>query len=323
MNYVEKHILKQSDPRYEICLAETRKSKDLRNAALFINRQHYSSRHGGNVIIDVAEDIDNDYVSWMTVDKLLKKQNHQAYKAMLANSAQETLKMLDSEYQSYFALLSLKKQGLYNEKVRPPKYSDKDGYYPVVYNRSQLSQKNLKNGIILIPKTTATFSDFIHIETMRQLRIVPKNGYIVIELLYRVEEECMKDDNGRYASMDPGIGTLGAIFSNVMSPLLISGGPVKSINQYYNKKLAILNTLLSQNKNTIVDYTTGEIKEQKTSKAIQRISMKRQNKLFDYFHKASSLVVQILVSNNINTFVLGHTKGWKQSTKMKHKSKNM
>ena len=58
--------------------------------------------------------------------------------------------------------------------------------------------------------------------------------------------------------MDPGIGTLGAIFSNVMSPLLISGGPVKSINQYYNKKLARLNTLLSQNKNTVVDHTTGD-----------------------------------------------------------------
>lgn len=38
MNLVEKHIITPSDPRYKECLAETRKSKDLRNAALFINR---------------------------------------------------------------------------------------------------------------------------------------------------------------------------------------------------------------------------------------------------------------------------------------------
>ena len=98
MKLVEKHIIKPSDPRYPACLAETRKSKDLRNAALFINRQHYAARNGKDFIEDVACDIDYNYVSWMTVDKLLKKMKHPAYKAMLANSAQETLKMVDQEY---------------------------------------------------------------------------------------------------------------------------------------------------------------------------------------------------------------------------------
>ena len=87
MNLVEQHIITPSDKRYETCLNETRKSKDLRNSALFINRQHYAHRTGRDYIEDVACDVDYDYVSWQTVDKLLKKNNSEAYKAMLANSA--------------------------------------------------------------------------------------------------------------------------------------------------------------------------------------------------------------------------------------------
>ena len=107
MNFVEQHVITSSDPIYEPCRGETRKSKDLRNSALFINRQHYAHRTGKDFIEDVACDVDYDYVSWQTVDKLLKKNNSEAYKAMLANSAQETLKMVDAEYQSFFALKSL------------------------------------------------------------------------------------------------------------------------------------------------------------------------------------------------------------------------
>ena len=93
MNLVEKQIIKPTDSRYRTLLGETRKSKDLRNAALFVNRQHYSARHDRDFIEDIASDIDRDYISWMTLDKLMKE--HPAYKAMLANAAQQTLKMVD------------------------------------------------------------------------------------------------------------------------------------------------------------------------------------------------------------------------------------
>jgi hypothetical protein len=85
MNLVEKQIIKPTDSRYRTLLGETRKSKDLRNAALFVNRQHYSARHDRDFIEDIASDIDRDYISWITLGKLLK--DHPAYKAMLANAA--------------------------------------------------------------------------------------------------------------------------------------------------------------------------------------------------------------------------------------------
>ena len=66
---------------------------------------------------------------------------------------------------------------------------------------------------------------------------------------------------------------------------------------------------------------TGEIVEQRSSHATERLKMKRDNKINDYLHKASALIVQFLLTNKINTLIVGHTKGWKQSTRMRHKSK--
>ena len=321
MILVEKQIVTPKDSYYKTLLGETRKSKDLRNAALFVNRQHCCARHGKYFIEDIASDVDKNYVPWPTVDKLLKKNNHPAYKAMLANSAQETLKLVDQEYASFFALIKLKAAGLYSGKVRVPNYSDKDGHYPVVYNQNQLSRKYIEKGQIRIPKTDVVLSGFVHLDKMRQLRIIPKNGYIVVELSYRVEEVPELEDNGRCASIDVGVDILTAIYSNVAKSFLISGGPLKSINHYYNSKLAELKSLLAQNKNTVVDEMTGEIVEQRSSHATERLQMTRDNKINDYLHKASALIVQFLLTNKINTLIVGHTKGWKQSTRMRHKSK--
>ena len=88
-------------------------------------------------------------------------------------------------------------------------------------------------------------SGFVHLDKMRQLRIIPKNGYLSIELSYFVEEVPELEDNGRYASIDPGVDNLAAIYSNVAESFLISGGPLKSINHYYNSKLAELKSLLA------------------------------------------------------------------------------
>ena len=148
-----------------------------------------------------------------------------------------------------------------------PNYSDKDGYYPVVYNQNQLSRKYIEKGQIKIPKTNIILSGFVHLNKMRQLRIIPKNGYIAVELSYRVDEVPELEDNGRYASIDPGVDNLAAIYSNVAESFLVSGGPLKSINQFYNRKLAELKSLLAQNKNKVVNKMTGEIVEQLSSHA--------------------------------------------------------
>lgn len=91
------------------------------------------------------------------------------------------------------------------------------------------------------------------------------------------------------------------VSSNVTKPFIINGKPLKSINQYWNKERARLQSLLG---------------DKKTSKRIQSITNKRNNKVKDYLHKSSRKLVDFLVSNNISTLVVGYNEEWKQGVNL-------
>ena len=45
---------------------------------------------------------------------------------------------------------------------------------------------------------------------------------------------------------------------------------------------------------------------------IKQLTNKRNNKIKDYLHKSSRMLVNQLVSNNVSVIVIGHNKEWKQ-----------
>ena len=119
-----------------------------------------------------------------------------------------------------------------------------------------------------------------------------------MEVVYEVKEIELKEDNKRYCGIDLGLNNLATVTSNVAQSYIINGRPVKSINQYYNKKKAYLQSKLSG--------------KQRTSNRIQRLTLKRNNKVKDYFHKSTAYIVNQLVSDSINTIIIGQNKDWKQ-----------
>lgn len=132
-----------------------------------------------------------------------------------------------------------------------------------------------------------------------EVRVLPRNNHHIVEVVYKVIEKELKPDNGRYASIDLGLNNLATVSSNVVKPFIINGRPLKSINQYYNKEVARLQSLLKDNK--------------RTSKRIYNITLKRNNKVKDYLHKSSKTIMNFLVSNNISTLVIGYNEEWKQN----------
>ena len=158
----------------------------------------------------------------------------------------------------------------------------------------------LEKGIVKLPKTNIQFRT--KQKNIRQVKIVPKNNYIVIEVIYETSIKELLKDNKRYMSIDLGIDNLASCSSNVAKSFIINGKPVKSINQFYNKKKAKLQAEV-------------ELKnKKKSSKQIQNLSLKRNNKIKDYFHKASRYIVNQLVNQSINTLIIGKNNGWKQET---------
>ena len=284
MILAERHIIKKSDCRFEELQSICKLSKNLYNVALYNTRQYFFEN--------------NVFLSAFQLDSVLRKKEDVDYNALPQKVSQQTLKMVEQNFKSFFGLLKLKAKGKYDEKVRLPKYLDKDGEYVTVYTNQAISKKALKCGFIQLSKSSVKIKT--NIKEIQQVRLIPKGSHIVVEVLYKVEEKEILENNNRYCSIDLGVGNLATICSNVLKPIIVNGKPLKSVNQYYNKQLAKLKSELKN--------------EKKTSKRIKSLTTKRNNKVNDYLHKSSRLIVNYLVSNNISTLVIGKNKEWKQNT---------
>ena len=81
--------------------------------------------------------------------------------------------MVDQNFKSFFNLLNKKGRGEYSEKVRIPKYLDKDGMFMAVFPTTAFSQKWIKQGIIKLPKQFS-FTIRTNKQNVQQLRFIPK-----------------------------------------------------------------------------------------------------------------------------------------------------
>lgn len=272
---VERRVIKKSNKLYEeldnLCFL----SKNLYNATLYSVRQHFFET--GN------------YLNYNAVNKEFTHNNQVDYRLLPAKVSKMTQMLVDKSFKSFFAL---KKKG--DVKARPPKYLKKDGRQVVQYTKQALSFK--VKGYVRLSGTN------VYIKTkhsdVRFVRVTPKNQYVVVEVGYEVGEPILVS-NDKISAIDLGVNNLATLTSNVRSPLILNGRPLKAINQYYNKKLAELKSDL-------------DLKGKKTSNRLNRLHFKRNNKVNDYMHKASRYIVNQLVSNEITTLVIGYNKGWKQ-----------
>ena len=120
---------------------------------------------------------------------------------------------------------------------RDPKYKHKtEGRNILVYTVQALSKPGMRDGLIRpsgLPSTIETEHTVVD-----QVRIVPRNGYYVVEVIYTKEPVQAKVDPSFCVAIDLGVTNLAAIASNRegFAPRLVNGCPVKAWNQWYNKR---------------------------------------------------------------------------------------
>lgn len=284
MQLVEQHVIAQSDSRYAVIDEAAFKSKNLYNATLYLVRQTFIFQHR--------------YLDYHAVQKIM--QNHEAYRALPAKVAQQVLLLLHRNWTSYFEACKAYEEDPSKFLGHPklPKYKDKvQGRNILIYTDQAISKPALKQGLIqpsLLP---------IHVKTkhksVNQVRIVPRHGYYVVEVIYERQEVQVSVDPTLYAGIDVGVNNLIAMVSNKAGfvPVLVNGRPIKSINQYYNKRKA----QLQQKRGA-----TG------TTKRMQRLTNKRNRRINHYLHAASKQIIALLVRESIGTLIIGKNPEWKQ-----------
>ena len=269
-------------------------AKNLKNQAIYNVRQHYFQN--------------KKYLSYNENYKMLK--NSENYKKLNSNMAQQILKEVDRSFKSFFGLLRLAKNGQYdNKKIKLPKYLAKDGFTTLV-----IGFVRLKDDILIVPYSNSFRKTHKEIaiklppvlkgKKIKEIRIIPKqhSRYFEIQYTYEVEEVQRELNKENGLGIDLGIDNLCTCVTNNGASFIIDGRKLKSINQYYNKTNAKLQSIKDKQK---IEHITLRQK---------RIARKRNNRIEDYLSKAARIIINYCLNNDIGKLVLGYNEDFQRNS---------
>ncbi len=223
-----------------------------------------------------------------------------AYQAIPAQSAQQVLRQVAGDWRSFFAACRAYRQdpGKFRSAPRPPRYKPRGGESVAFFTGQQCQ---VRGGWLRFPKKAGLPPVRTCVATYQQVRVIPKGGYYVIEVVYDIVPADLSLDRRRALGIDLGVTNLVTAVNNAgLPPFAIKGGPAKSANQFYNKRLAQLRSV------------AGRANGRATTRRIERLNRTRANIIGDILHKASRAVLNFCTLHDIGTIVIGYNPGWKQ-----------
>lgn len=257
----------------------------------------------GNYIIRQELFNNGKWIRYNSLANQLKTSEN--YRILPAQTSQQILKYLDRSWKSFFNAIKEWKNhpGKFYEMPRIPKYKKKDGEFMLIFTNQQAK---IRDSMLVLPKKVKDVIGKIRtrIKELKEVRIIPKAVGYVLEIVYEKVVNIPKRDRSRVAGVDLGVRNLVTVVNNIgMQPIVVKGGVAKSMNQYFNKERAGLQSM----------YDKQGIRY---GLKMKLLLVKRDKKMYDYLHKVSRAVVDYLVENDIGLLVIGHNDNWKQQVKI-------
>lgn len=270
-------------------------AKNLTNEAIYNVRQYYFT--------------EGEFLKYEKNYTLLK--NSLNYKALNSNMAQQILKEVDGSFKSFFGLMKLAKQGKYAFKdCKLPWYLPKDGYTTLVIGFVRLNGNKLvlpfSNSFKRTHKPVEiTIPPVLLDKKVKEIRIIPKANARFFEIQYIYEAECVQRNlnKNNALALDLGINNFVTAVSSNGKSFIVDGRRLKSINQWFNKENARLQSI--KDKQHLGKKITNR---QKT------IARNRNNKVNDYLNKAARKVVDYCITNDIGTLVVGYNETFQRGS---------
>ena len=270
-------------------------AKDLANEAIYNVRQYYFA--------------EGEFLKYEKNYALLK--NSPNYKTLNSNMAQQILKEVDCSFKSFFGLLKLAKQGKYAfTDCKLPYYLPKDGYTTLIIGFVRLNGNKLilpfSNSFKKTHKSVEiTIPPILLDKTIKEIRIIPKANARFFEIQYIYEAECIQRNlnTNNALALDLGVNNLVTAVSNSGKSFIIDGKKLKSINQWFNKENARLQSI--KDKQHLGKKPTNK---QKTA------ARNRNNKVNDYMNKAARKLINYCINNDIGTLVVGYNETFQRNS---------
>lgn len=276
MQLVEQHII--MDDRFkDWCV----KAKNLYNQSLYYYRQ------------SVFKNI--EYFSEYELLGLFREFKEENYIQLPSHCGQEVIKNLFKNIKSWQKARKEyeKNPSSFLGRPRLPKY--KKELSVLSFNSCQVK---LKKGFVHFPKMIGVAPMKSNIHNIQSCRVIPKANHFVVEFIYNAPDVEQKEYNNKALGVDLGLNNLATCITTTGNSFIVNGKPLKSINAFYNKRKS---QLQAHSKNKFF-----------TSKRIERLTFRRNNKIKNYIHHASKYIVESAKELDITKIVVGNNKNWKQ-----------
>lgn len=287
-----KHLSKE---QYNILRELCHTAKNLANEAIYNVRQYYFK--------------EGEFLNYEKNYTLLK--NSPNYKMLNSNMSQQILKEVYGSFKSFFGLLKLAKQGKYSFKnCKLPHYLSKDGFTTLVIGFVRLNgnklmlpysntfKKTHKPVAIKIPPILAD-------KKIKEIRIIPKSKARFFEIQYTYKAECIQRNlnSNNALALDFGINNLVTAVSSKGRSFIIDGKYLKSVNQWFNKENARLQSIKDK-----------QGFQKRTTKCQTMLADKRNRKVNDYIGKTAKKIIDHCISCDIGILVVGYNETFQQSS---------
>ncbi|MFP5269069.1 RNA-guided endonuclease InsQ/TnpB family protein [Coleofasciculus sp.] len=240
--------------------------------------------------------------------------HHLHFQALHSQAAQQVLRSVSESFKSFRELTKAFEEGKIPVYPKLPKYRKKGGLTVVSYPKQALS---LKNGLIRIPlgrmvKTWFKLTEFLlpmpsnlEFKEIKELRILPINGCFYAEFVYQLPSVKADVDKNRALGIDPGVNNWLTCVSNIETSFIVDGRKLKSLNQFYNKRVAELKKGKPQGfwNDELASYTE-----------------KRNRQMRDAVNKVARRVINYCLIHRIGTIVFGWNQGNKNGIELGKKN---
>lgn len=300
-------------------------SNKLRNCGVYYARQMYFKT--GKI------------VSKYDLHSLLKTNPH--FQALYASAAQQTLTSVAESFKSFIGLLkgikhgSVTQHGFFGGKdssqnkpcPKMPGYR-KNSLALIAYSKKWIKLEvfgrnpspqntSMTDGLLRFPlglKVKAWFGldafylpmpSNLDFATIKEVRILPRNGCFYAEFVYKKEAVLGDVDSDKVLGIDSGLNNWLTCVSNAGTSFIVDGLHLKSLNQWYNKRVATIK---------------GNKPQGFWSKRLANITEKRNRQVRDAINKAARYVINHCLQNKIGNVIFGWNKGQRQEINLGRKT---
>ena len=282
MQLVERHIILNRPDLQTLCA----KSKSLYNQVLYYLRQQYFGK-----IQQFSE---------YELSGLMAEFDDPSFRLMPSNVSQQTIKFAFKDFKSFRRSHSewKKNPDKFLGKPKLPGYKKTLAPAYFTYNCFRVV-----NGYIHFVKDIIQpiKTQIKNAQKITQVRVIPQATCFIVEVVYQQDEVDLGLPKDRFLCLDLGIDNLATCVGNVGKPFIANGKTVKSFNRWFNKTRAVLQSYVG---------------DKGTSKRIQNLLHYRNCWIEDKMHKASRIIVDYCIENQIGRIVIGKNEGWKQEVNL-------